>query len=77
MLLQQREPQKGFKNYKVFIKSIGKNGKIHYTYKVIPGASNQTIAIDILADQGYATEMLEQARDIINHPERYRKSFRE
>ncbi|MGI2262254.1 MutS-related protein [Candidatus Cardinium hertigii] len=77
MLLEQREPQKGFKNYKVFIKSIGKNGKIHYTYKVIPGASNQTIAIDILADQGYATEMLEQARDIINHPERYRKSFRE
>ncbi|MGI2299539.1 MutS-related protein [Candidatus Cardinium hertigii] len=75
MLLEQREPQKGFKNYKVFIKSIGKDGKIHYTYKVIPGASNQTIAIDILAAQGYATEMLEQARDIINHPEQYRKSF--
>ncbi|MGI2298693.1 MutS-related protein [Candidatus Cardinium hertigii] len=77
MLLEQREPQKGFKNYKVFIKAIGKDGKILYTYKVIPGASNQTIAIDILAAQGYATEMLQQARDIINHPERYRKSFAE
>ncbi|MGI2257253.1 MutS-related protein [Candidatus Cardinium hertigii] len=75
MLLEQREPQKGFKNYKVFIKPIGKDGKIQYTYKVIPGASNQTIAIDILAAEGYATEMLEQARDIINHPEQYRKSF--
>lgn len=75
MLLEQREPQKGFKNYKVFIKPIGKDGGIHYTYKVIPGAAHQTIAIDILAAQGYATEMLQQARDIINHPERYRKSF--
>lgn len=75
MLLEQREPQKGFKNYKVFIKPIGKDGEIHYTYKVIPGAAHQTIAIDILAAQGYATEMLQQARDIINHPERYRKSF--
>ncbi|WP_250237679.1 hypothetical protein [Cardinium endosymbiont of Oedothorax gibbosus] len=54
---------------------MGKNGKIQYLYKVVPGASNQTIAIDILAEQGYATEMFQQARDIINHPERYRKSF--
>lgn len=75
MLLEQREPQKGFKNYKVFIKSMGKDGKIQYTYKVVPGASNQTIAIDILAEQGYATEMLQQARDIISHPEKYKKSF--
>ncbi|WP_342265037.1 MutS-related protein [Cardinium endosymbiont of Philonthus spinipes] len=75
MLLEGREPQKGFKNYKVFIKPIGKDGKIQYTYKVIPGASNQTIAIDILEEQGYATQMLQQARDIISHPERYEKSF--
>ncbi|WP_419241611.1 MutS-related protein [Cardinium endosymbiont of Nabis limbatus] len=75
MLLEEREPKKGFKNYKVYIKSMGKDGKIHYTYKVVPGASHQTIAIDILSEQGYATEMLEQARDILNHPNRYRKSF--
>ncbi|AXI24461.1 MutS domain V [Cardinium endosymbiont of Sogatella furcifera] len=75
MLLEQREPQKAFKNYKVFIKPMGKDGKIQYTYKVVPGASNQTIAIDILAEQGYATEMLQQARDIIGHPEKYKKSF--
>lgn len=75
MLLEEREPKKGFKNYKVYIKSIDKTGKIHYTYKVIPGASNQTIAIDILAEQGYQTAMLEQAKDIIAHPERYNKSF--
>lgn len=75
MLLEQREPKKGFKNYKVFIKPMGKDRKIQYTYKVVPGASNQAIAIDILEEQGYATEMLQQARDIMNHPERYRKSF--
>ncbi len=75
MLLEEREPAKGFKNYKVYIKPIGKDGKIHYTYKIVPGASNQTIAIDILAEQGYATEMLQQARDIISHPEAYNKNF--
>lgn len=75
MLLEQREPKKGFKNYKVFIKPMGKDGKIQYTYKVVPGASNQTIAIDILEEQGYATEMLQQARDIIEHPDQYKKSF--
>ncbi|WP_419241626.1 MutS-related protein [Cardinium endosymbiont of Nabis limbatus] len=75
MLLEEREPEKGFKNYKVYIKPIGKDGRIQYTYKVVPGASTQTIAIDILAQEGYATEMLEQARGIINHPERYDKSF--
>lgn len=75
MLLEQREPQKGFKNYKVFIKPMAKGQRIQYTYKVVPGASDQTIAIDILAEQGYATEMLQQARDIIKYPERYKKSF--
>ncbi|TSJ81181.1 hypothetical protein FPG78_04230 [Cardinium endosymbiont of Dermatophagoides farinae] len=77
MLLEKREPQKGFKNYKVFIKPMGKDGKIQYTYKVVPGASNQTIAIDILAEQGYAAEMLQQARDIISHPDKYKKNFSE
>ncbi|WP_339043770.1 MutS-related protein [Cardinium endosymbiont of Tipula unca] len=75
MLLEQNEPAKGFRNYKVFINHKGKDHKIEYTYKVIPGESNQTIAIDILAEQGYPTEMLEQARDIIDNPEKYRKSF--
>lgn len=75
MLLEQNEPAKGFRNYKVFINHKGRDHKIEYTYKVIPGESNQTIAIDILAEQGYPTEMLEQARDIIENPEKYTKSF--
>lgn len=76
MLLEQNEPTKGFKNYKVFINYKPNGTDIEYTYKVIPGMSNQTIAIDILANQGYAPEILKQAKDIINHPEKYKKSFK-
>ena len=75
MLLEKRHPEKGFKNYKVFIKYKGEDKKLQYTYQVVPGASNQTIALDILAEQGYAGEMLQQARDIVAHPEKYQKSF--
>ncbi|MBX9890657.1 MAG: hypothetical protein K2X94_05320 [Amoebophilaceae bacterium] len=75
MLLEEKSPQKGFKNYKVFINYHGRGEKIDYTYKVVPGKSNQAIAIDILEEQGYATEMLEQARDIIAHPNKYQETF--
>ncbi|MDD9139481.1 MAG: hypothetical protein NQ127_00930 [Candidatus Cardinium sp.] len=74
MLLETKEPTKGFKNYKVFItKDAG--GRINYSYKVIPGASTQTIAIDILEKEGYSSDMLKQARDIIDNPDKYKKSF--
>lgn len=51
MLLENNAPEKSFVNYKVYIKYQGAEKKLHYTYKVIPGKSNQ--AIDILAEQGY------------------------
>ncbi|HLP34427.1 MAG TPA: hypothetical protein VK133_00295 [Amoebophilaceae bacterium] len=61
---------------KVYIKEReNKSNRIGYTYKVIPGKSNQAIAIDILEKQGYSTKMLERARDIIAHPEKYQQSF--
>ena len=43
------------------------------SYKVIPGKSNQ--AIDIPEEQGYDTRLLRRAREIIEHPERYRSHF--
>lgn len=75
MLLEKNEPMQGFKNYKVFIKHRGRGNKIEYTYKVIPGESTQTIAIDILEEQGFDPTILKQARDIIKNPEKYKKSF--
>ncbi|TDG95587.1 MutS-related protein [Cardinium endosymbiont of Culicoides punctatus] len=75
MLLEKNEPTKGFKNYKVFIHHKGRGHKIEYTYKVIPGESNQAIAIDILEEEGYPMEMLAQTRDILKHPEKYQKDF--
>ncbi|ROT47340.1 MutS-related protein [Candidatus Cardinium hertigii] len=74
MLLEKNEPTKGFKNYQVFITKDAV-GRIQYSYKVIPGESTQTIALDILEEEGYASEMLKQARDIIANPDKYKQSF--
>lgn len=75
MFLEDYEVEKGFKNYKVLIKQQEKGAKIGYTYKVLPGKSNQTIAIDILEEQGYSIDMLQQAKDILANPGKYQKKF--
>ncbi|MHA7877889.1 MAG: MutS-related protein [Bacteroidota bacterium] len=77
MLLEKNRPDLGFANYKVYItyQGQGSEKKIDYTYKVIPGKSNQAIAIDILEEQGYDIRLLKRAREIITHPERYSSQF--
>jgi len=75
MLLEKNFPEKGFCNYKVYITYQGAEKKLNYTYKVIPGKSNQSIAIDILEEQGYDARLLKRAREIIGHPEKYRAVF--
>ncbi len=77
MLLEKNVPEKGFVNYKVYITYQGQGAekRLNYTYKVVPGKSNQAIAIDILEEQGYDTRLLKRAREIIEHPERYLSTF--
>lgn len=75
MLLAENCPEKGFVNYKVYITHQGAARKLNYIYKVVPGKSNQAIAIDILEEQGYDTKLLQRARDIIAHPERHESTF--
>ena len=75
MLLEKKCPGKGFVNYKVYITYQGAEKKLNYTYKVVPGKSNQAIAIDILEEQGYDIKLLKRAREIIEHPERYQSAF--
>jgi DNA mismatch repair protein MutS len=75
MLLEKNCPEKGFVNYKVYITHQGAEKKLNYTYKVVPGRSNQAIAIDILEEQGYDIKLLKRTREIIEHPERYRSTF--
>jgi len=78
MLLEERAKDKGFANYKVYImmQTMADRKRINYTYKIIPGKSNQAIAIDILEEQGYDTRLLKEARDIIQHPEKYMATFK-
>lgn len=75
MLLEENRPDLGFVNYKVYIRYQGASKKLDYTYQVIPGKSNQAIAIDILEEQGYDIRSLKRAREIIANPEHYRSKF--
>ena len=72
---KEKAKHKGFANYKVYITRQGTARKLNYTYKVVPGKSNQTIAIDILEEMGYDTKLLDKAREIIEHPEKYQAKF--
>ena len=76
MRLEKDAPGKGFKNYKVFINKEGKGKKIEYTYKIVPGRSQQAIAIDILEQKGYDQIILKQARDMITNPHKYVDDFK-
>jgi len=71
MLLENKSLNKGFKNYKVVINHEGE--KIKCSYKIFPGKSNQTIAIDILKAENFSTKIIEQAREIIIHPQKYKQ----
>jgi tetratricopeptide (TPR) repeat protein len=75
MLLEDKEKDKGFANYQVYITRESPEKKINFTYKVIPGKSNQTIAIELLEEKGYDMSILKDAREIIEHPERYQANF--
>ena len=70
MRLEELAPDKGFVNYKVY-STRDSDGKIHYTYKIVLGKSNQAIAIDILEEQGFDVSILQRARQIIAYLDQY------
>lgn len=53
-----------FDNYKVSV-AINDHGVITYPFKLEHGISDQNIAIDMLAAQGFTSDILEDARSII------------
>jgi DNA mismatch repair protein MutS len=53
-----------YKNYKVYV-DIDSDGVITYPYKVLPGISDQTIALLLLEKQGFDREILDAAYDAI------------
>jgi DNA mismatch repair protein MutS len=74
-LLPERVQAGMFVNYKVSVGREGEKNKLLYTYKIELGKSNQTIALDILEEQGYDIKMLEEAREILAHPDHYQATF--
>lgn len=70
MHLSHKFKDRGIKNFKVAVEE--KPGqKLRYTYKIVPGESNQSLALKILAQEGYDPVLLQQAEDIIQHPEKF------
>ncbi|AWN81985.1 MutS-related protein [Candidatus Cardinium hertigii] len=69
----------GIRNFKVFVKeerTDGKNKKLQYTYKIVPGAATQAVALQLLEQEGYDKTVLNQARYMVQYPERFHNSLR-
>ncbi|WP_419241047.1 MutS-related protein [Cardinium endosymbiont of Nabis limbatus] len=64
MGLTHKFKDRGIKNFKVFIDEQA-DQKLHYTYKVVPGEADQSVALRILAQEGYDPALLKQAEDIV------------
>lgn len=70
MHLADKFKDRGIRNFKVFIdKKPGQ--KLHYTYKVVPGESDQSIALKILEQEGYDPALLKQAEDIVQNTQKW------
>jgi DNA mismatch repair protein MutS len=48
-----------------------KEGKFVYPYTLIPGASDQHIALEILEERNFDRAVVAKARDVLAHPEKY------
>ncbi len=55
---------KNFKNYQVRV-VYNEDGSFSYPYKLTEGAADQTVAIDILKDQGFKGSILDKANKIL------------
>lgn len=58
-IIDLEEESSYFKNFIVKIDNDPKTGKIYYLYKIIPGISRKSIAIDIASEKGLDKDILE------------------
>ncbi|AXI24316.1 MutS domain V [Cardinium endosymbiont of Sogatella furcifera] len=70
MNLTNKFKDRGIRNFKVFIEEKP-DQKLHYTYKVVPGEADQTIALKILAQEGYDATLLQEAESIVQNPQKW------
>ena len=74
MELAHNVKDRGIKNFKVFTEETT-DRKIHYTYKVVPGSSTQSIALKILEQEGFDKSMITQAEYLMKHRREFYKNF--
>ncbi|MGI2261750.1 MutS-related protein [Candidatus Cardinium hertigii] len=70
MHLADKFKDRGIRNFKVFIDE-NPDQKLHYTYKVVPGEADQSIALKILEQEGYDPALLKQAEDIVRNTQKW------
>jgi DNA mismatch repair ATPase MutS len=75
MLLEEHAAEDGFKNFKVIVHRNPETGELQYPFTITPGKSNQTVALDILAQEGFDRAILDKARDVIDNPDNYKATF--
>lgn len=74
MRLEHNVKGRGIKNFKVFLKACPPDQTLYNTYKVVPGESNQTAALNILKQHGYNNALVKQAEHIIKQQENLNKT---
>lgn len=62
--LESKTKGQHFKNYKVSV-DYNESGGIVYPFKLLPGIANQTIAFDILKQEGFTASFLAQAYEVL------------
>ena len=66
LLAQLEKETQNFMNYKVLI-NRDENNQIKYTFKLVPGISDQHIALDILRSEGFPSMILDPATALLEN----------
>ncbi len=61
----EKETNGMIKNFKVWVDQS--NGHISYPYLLAPGISNQTIALDLLTEEGFDPDILKHSYEMLNY----------
>lgn len=63
-LLKTLVDDTSFANYHVSVEK--RNGKLYYPFKLSAGVSDQCIALDILQEEGFESDIVDTARSILD-----------
>lgn len=62
----EKDPTISYKNYNVSV-TVNPDGSLHYPFKLRTGFTDQSIALDILRNEGYSGSIITRAEDLLKN----------